>query len=447
VSSTAVAIAEAVRGGRISAREVVERALDAAETSQEALNAFTFIDRLGAMRRAADIDRRVAAGDDPGPLAGVPIGLKDLIDQAGLPNTAGSAFPAEVPERDAPVVSRLHEAGAVIVGRTGLHEFAFGFTSENAHFGPVRNPWDRSLSPGGSSGGSGAAVAAGITPIAVGTDTGGSVRVPAALCGVMGLKVTAGRVPLDGVVPLAPSLDTIGPLARSAADLETAYRVMADDPEPAPPLRRRLAVVRQWALSPLSSEVATGFEAAVARLAASGVAVEEIDVPVLEVPASIAQASLAEIATVHHERWRSDPDRYGPDVAARLQSAFAAEPATMEAARRWAGDANEALQPVFAEFDAVACPTVGATRKVIAEDDIVIGGRRYQHRVLLASWTFPINRLGLPAIALPLPSPTGPPPSLQLVGPQHGETLLLRLGALLEAIGVAVVAAPPIWFE
>jgi aspartyl-tRNA(Asn)/glutamyl-tRNA(Gln) amidotransferase subunit A len=197
----------------------------------------------------------------------------------------------------------------------------------------------------------------------------------------------------------------------------------------------------------LSSEVATGFEAAVARLAASGVAVEEIDVPVLEVPASIAQASLAEIATVHHERWRSDPDRYGPDVAARLQSAFAAEPATIEAARRWAGDANEALQPVFAEFDAVACPTVGATRKVIAEDDIVIGGRRYQHRVLLASWTFPINRLGLPAIALPLPSPTGPPPSLQLVGPQHGETLLLRLGALLEAIGVAVVAAPPIWFE
>lgn len=426
----------------------MERALDAAETSQEALNAFTLIDRAGAIRRADAIDRRVASGEDPGPLTGVPVAMKDLIDQAGLPNTAGSGFPATLPEHDAPVVSRLLDAGAVIVGRTGLHEFAFGFTSENAHFGPVRNPWERSLSPGGSSGGSAAAVAAGVTPIAVGTDTGGSVRVPAALCGVFGLKVTTGRVPLDGVVPLAPSLDTVGPLARTVADLETAYRVMAGEPQHgAPPgLHMRIAILRQWQLSPLTPEVSSALETAMQHLAGAGVAVEEIDLRVLEVPASVGQASLAEIATIHRDRWNADPGSYGPDVAARLESAYTADPGSIAAARAWAEEANAALRGVFAVFDAVATPTVGATRKVIGESDIVVDGVAHQHRVLLASWTYPVNRLGLPAIALPLPSPSRPPPSLQLIGPVRGEAGLLALGSLLEQEGIAVATRPPFWY-
>ena len=183
------------------------------------------------MARAEELDRRIAAGEDVGPLAGIPIGLKDLIDQAGIPNTNGAAFEPAVPDTSATVVDRLEAAGAVIIGRTGLHEFAFGFTSENEHFGPVRNPWDTDLSPGGSSGGSAAAVAAGIVPAAIGTDTGGSVRVPAALCGVVGLKVTHGRVPLTGVTPLAPSLDTVGPITRTVADAAAVYAAIAgDDP-------------------------------------------------------------------------------------------------------------------------------------------------------------------------------------------------------------------------
>ncbi len=257
---TATEIAEQVRSGRLKAADVVEAALDSAISTHDDLNAFTLIDRSGAMARAEGIDLLVASGRDPGPLAGVPVGLKDIIDQTAIPNTRGSGFPPVVPEHSATVVRRLGAAGAVIIGRTGLHEFAFGFTSENHFFGPVRNPWDLSHLPGGSSGGSGVTVASRITPIAIGTDTGGSVRVPAALCGVFGLKVTHGRVPLTGVYPLAASLDTVGPIATTVADITAAYLVMAGhDPEDGwsvpidtvPPNRQpikpmTIGVVKQW---------------------------------------------------------------------------------------------------------------------------------------------------------------------------------------------------------
>ena len=170
-----VELADAVHRGERTAVEAVTAALDAAGTFQPTLNAFTTIDRDGAIARAGVIDERIANGDDPGPLSGVPVAIKDLIDQEGIATTNGAAFETTPARASATVVRRLQDAGAVIIGRTGLHEFAFGFTSENQHFGPVRNPWDQNLSPGGSSGGSAAAVAAGIVPAAIGTDTGRSV--------------------------------------------------------------------------------------------------------------------------------------------------------------------------------------------------------------------------------------------------------------------------------
>ena len=196
----------------------MERALSADEASRQDLNTFTSIDPEAALTRAL---RSRASSGTIGALAGVPVGIKDLIDHEGRVTTAGSAFYRHEADRSSPVVSRLEAAGAVVIGRTGLHEFAFGFSSENPHFGPVRNPWDPDTSPGGSSGGSAAAVAAGITPVAIGTDTGGSVRVPAALCGCFGLKVTHGRIPLDGVFPLATTVDTVGPLADSIGALDS----------------------------------------------------------------------------------------------------------------------------------------------------------------------------------------------------------------------------------
>ncbi len=442
-------LASAIRTGEASASTIVAAAIDRAEQSQPVINAFIAIDHDGAMERAAMIDRRVEEGEDPGPLAGVPVGLKDLIDQEGLPTTKGAAFDPIIPDRSASVVHRLEDAGAVIIGRTGLEEFAYGFTSENEHFGPVRNPWDTELSPGGSSGGSAAAVAAGIVPMAVGTDTGGSVRVPAALCGVMGLKVTHGRIPLDGVYPLAPSLDTVGPLATSVADLDVSYRVMAGDENAAaarslPSLR--IAVVEQWLRGPLSEEVATAFGAFLEHVEKSGAAVERIDDPSLEIPAFLAEGAYVEIAGIHRDRWERDRDRYGRNVAARLELAFAVQPEARPMAETWAHTVGTTLKRIFDRCDVVATPTVGATAKTIGVDTMEVAGTVYQHRVPLATWTAPINRLGLPAMALPLPSSGVPPPSLQLVGGANHEHDLLGVGAALETAGLVSISRPWIWF-
>jgi len=226
----AVDLAAEISRGEVTAVEAVEAHLAAIESAAE-LNAFTLVDSERALQRAADLDAMQAAGENPGPLAGVPVAIKDLIDHSGRLNTCGSSFYRETPGRSATIVERIEAAGGIVIGRTGLHEFAFGFSSENPWFGPVRNPWDPGTSPGGSSGGSGVAVSARLVPLAVGTDTGGSVRAPAALCGIVGLKVTHGRVPLTGVFPLAASLDTVGPMARTVADAALLYRVMAgDDP-------------------------------------------------------------------------------------------------------------------------------------------------------------------------------------------------------------------------
>ena len=219
-------LAAAIRRREVTAREATAHYLDRSRRLQPELNAYTEI-ADGALEKADAIDEEIRLGHDPGPLGGVPIAIKDLIDQNGVTTTCGSGFYRHRAERSATVVRRLEDAGAIIIGRTGLHEFAFGFSSENDWFGPVRNPWDTDTSPGGSSGGSAVAVAAGLTAGAIGTDTGGSVRVPAALCGVTGLKVTHGRVPLTGVFPLASSLDTVGPLGRTAEDVEALYEVMA----------------------------------------------------------------------------------------------------------------------------------------------------------------------------------------------------------------------------
>ena len=261
---TVAVIAARVHAGA-SARGEIDQALE--RVAADRFNAFIERD-ADALNRADAIDAAAAAGSDPGPLAGVPIGLKDIIDHEGRTTTAGSSFYRNHAQRSAPVVSRVEAAGAVIVGRTGLHEFAYGFSSENDWFGPVRNPWDPTTSPGGSSGGSAVAVAAGIVPVAIGTDTGGSVRVPAALCGCMGLKVTHGRVPLTGVFPLASSLDTVGPIATTVADLAAVYAVIAgDDPDdpwssprpvtipngPATLSGLRVGVPHPWLDRPLSS--------------------------------------------------------------------------------------------------------------------------------------------------------------------------------------------------
>ncbi|MEA3502918.1 MAG: amidase [Actinomycetota bacterium] len=455
-------LARAIRSGESSAVETIEAALNAAEASQSDLNAFMSIDRETAFVRGAHLDQRIASGESPGPLAGVPIGLKDLIDQAGVATTNGAAFPIEPAAESATVVQRLEDAGAIIIGRTGLHEFAFGFTSENQHFGPVRNPWDLDLSPGGSSGGSAAAVAAGIVPAAIGTDTGGSIRVPAALCGVVGLKVTHGRVPLTGVTPLAPSLDSVGPIVRSVADATAIYLAIAGDdaadPWAAPvrvdrpgvprdPSTLFVGVPRQWMEHPVDRVTRDAFRNTLERLAALGATVETVDEPILEITTASANAAAAEVYHVHKERWESDPDRYGSDVAARIRRAQTVGLDTAIDAMAWDAGARHALERIFARFDVLATPTVGGTRKVIGEDDMDIDGERIFHRAVIAQYTWPVNRSGNPALALPIESEGTPPASLQLIGPRWGESSLLAIGLGLEESGIAKVDEPPTYFK
>lgn len=440
--NSAAEIVAAVRSGERTPSSLLAAAVDA--IGSDTFNAYTrLVEPHGG-------------GPPTGILAGVPIALKDLIDQTGQPTTCGSGFYSETPAASATVVDRLEEAGATIVGRTGLHEFAFGFSSENHWFGPVRNPWDPATSPGGSSGGSAVAVAAGHVPIAIGTDTGGSIRVPAALCGVFGLKVTHGRISLKGVFPLAPSIDTVGPLARTAADLRLAYDAMrgADEADPwsdFPPhdhrprkaLRVRIGVPTRWiAAAPLSEDVKTAFDAALDRLSDLGHDIVELDAPELAASSEVTPAAYAEVAAVHRT-WFEEGKPYGPEVRDRLAEAMEVSVDRFVEVRAWRAALNRAARRAFDEVDFLVTPTVGAMRKVIGEDQITIDGRPYQYRAVLAFFTALINHVRAPALAMPLDAPGNPPPSIQLIGPRWSEDRLLRLAETLESSGLVRFRPPP----
>ena len=413
----------------VSAAARVREALDRAKKAQPGLNAFISIDEEGAMARAERIDTAIENGEYAGPLAGMPIGLKDLIDHEGQITTCGSAFYRHQAAASALAVVRLERAGAVIIGRTGLHEWAFGFSSENPHFAPVRNPWNLQTSAGGSSGGSGAAVAAAITPISIGTDTGGSVRVPAAMCGTFGLKVTHRRIPLDGVFPLVPSLDTVGPLANSIDNLELAYRAMSTDTGHEPELRPlRLGVPQPWYESaPTDDEVATAFKDAVGALRARGHEVHQIRLPEAHPPGLIGDAIAQEVTAVHFE-FRARGEQYGKDVAERLNEAAGVTSKQATAAREWQQMIRSRFADAFETVDFLITPTVPVMRKQIGSDFI---GRHHYRTVL--SWFTSLGNHSLgPALAMPLRRTGSPPVSLQVMGPLQSELKLLAFGRTLE---------------
>lgn len=407
----------------------VERALEAAAADSN--NAFTAIHDEAAQVEAT-----------PGPLAGMPIAVKDLIDQAGQTTTAGSAFYRHAAATTAPALARLQSAGAVSIGRTNLHEFAFGFSSENPWFDPVRNPWDQSLSPGGSSGGSAAAVAAGIVPVAIGTDTGGSVRVPAALCGVVGLKVTYGLIPLDGVFPLVPSLDTVGAIAGSLDDLEIATAVMAGGSWGPPPGSApvRLVVPEGWISdAPLSPAIGADFEEFLAAAGDAGLVVERRHLPRLGSSPLQGAVIGPEVAAIHGT-WRAEGRPYGDDVAARIDTAVSVSEDTgaLAEARAWSHELRAAMEEATAHQAVVVTPTVAAMDKRIGEDRI----GEHHYRTVLSWFTAPVNTAGCPALAIPLAG-AGRRPSIQLIGSRGSERRLLAVARLLEKRAVLGVSRLP----
>lgn len=447
----AVSIAGSVSGGAASATEVAEHHLHLASDA-EPLNSFISLDHDAVLRRAAAVD------DEPaGPLAGVPIALKDLIDQVGAVTTAGSSFYRHVAEHNATVVDRLETAGAVLFGRANLHEFAFGFSSENPWFGPVHNPWDPETSAGGSSGGSAAAVAAGIVPAAIGTDTGGSVRVPAALCGLVGLKVTHGRVPLRGIFPLVESLDTVGPIAGSVADAAAVYRAIAgydptdpwsaprpvDPPSPVSVQGLRIGIPEPLTNRPLDTVTAHGFGTAVDRLSDAGAEVRPVSLPSFTPGRGMLAVIGAEAAAVHREWFTEDPDRYGEDLVIRISDAMAIGPTELVDGLRWRARLGHEVAAAFRDLDVLVTPTVAVQSKRLGIDDVETSAGPEPYRRALSWFTAPVNQAGTPAIALPIDAAGDPPPSVQFIAPWWQEERLLALGSALEAAGIVANRRPP----
>jgi 1-carboxybiuret hydrolase len=407
----------------------VDVAIQRARDLQERYNIFT------------SIEDDVAGTPATGPLQGLPVALKDLLDHRGRTTTCGSAFYRDTPDKSASAVSRLEAAGASIIGRTGLHEFAFGFSSENQHFGAVRNPWDPATSTGGSSGGSAAAVAAGIVPLAVGTDTGGSVRVPAALCGCYGLKVSYGAIPLDGVFPLVASIDTVGPIASSATAIHTAYRVMSGDDGPSPELKTlRFGVPQPWYdEGPLSADVDNAFRNALDTLRSMGHEINPIHLPDV-LPDRRINFAIAEEVTAVHREFRNRNLPYGDDVAARLDEASSVTEDQSTEGRKWQQMIRSRFADALATVDLLITPTVPNMRKVIGDD--LIDGVHY--RKVLSWFTSIVNHALLPAIALPLAGTGAPPVSVQVIGPAGSDLALIALAVSCEDSGLAGFITAPV---
>lgn len=450
ITPTARQIATAFAAGSTTATTEVEQALERAARHND-LNIFTLLDTAGALAKAAAIDEAVAAGAAPGPLAGVPFAVKDLIDQEGLPNRCGASFAPFVPARSAECVLRLEAAGAVPIGRVGLHEFAFGFSSENPWFGPVLNPLNRDLATGGSSGGSAAAVAAGIVPIALGTDTGGSVRVPAALCGVTGLKVTHGRGSIRGVYPLASGLDTVGPIAANTDDAELAFQVLAAH-DPADPVSRnqpvappaptpnvaglRLAIPHPWVDTGYEPRIEEAFQRTLEHLEALGAVVTHVDIPATSLKSHGLASAYYEVAPVHRARFTADPQAYGPDLQIRLRDALAVTADEYAKALEWRAAVRSGLEEVLAIHDAIVTPTTAAVTKPIGQEMLSLTNGEAHYRAPLSHFTALVNNAGLPALALPVAETGVPPLSLHLIGTAWSESQLLAIGRSLEAAGI-----------
>jgi aspartyl-tRNA(Asn)/glutamyl-tRNA(Gln) amidotransferase subunit A len=432
--------ASLVRSGAMSASDLVEASLHAIARHQSRTNAFTRVAAESARAAAAAADAEIAAGRVRGPLHGVPLSIKDLIDVRGEVTSAGSRVLRDrVADRDAVIVTRLHDAGAVLIGRTNLHEFALGTTSDDSAFGAVHHPADPSRSAGGSSGGSAVAVATGMGLASIGTDTGGSIRIPAAACGIVGLKPSFGEVPTDGVIPLSPSFDHVGPLASSVEDAGLVWAVLAAQPLPAlvpPPMTHiRLARLRGHFDAPVAPDVREAFERALETLAEAGATITASELPSA---AAIAQAYvdvvLPEGAAWHARYLDTRAADYSPTVRARFQSGRAISAVSYLAAQEFRRTLRREVDAVLADADAIVLPTLPILAPGLGETDVTIDpavGDRTPVRAAMLRHTQPFNLTGHPAISLPVAT-SGLPVGIQIVGRLGDTPGLLAIAAACE---------------
>lgn len=430
--------AAALRAKKVSAVELTRDCLARIEKLNGRVNAFITVTGEQALREAEAADRKLASGA-AGPLTGIPIAHKDIIYTKGIRTTSGSkVFTDFVPDFDAPLVETLRAAGAVMVGKTGLHELAYGITSNNPHFGAVRNPWDLERIPGGSSGGSAAAVMTGMCLMAMGSDTGGSIRIPASFCGLSGIKPTYGKISRHGVTPLAFSLDHLGPMARTVRDTAVCYEALVGEPHKPIAAGGRLDGVRIGVpRSEYFSIIEPGVDAALRRalqLAVElGAKVEEVAVPNLEEMNAVAlliQLPEAASANAGHIEKR---DLLGPDVWVLLNQGRLVPAVDYVNAQRLRRRMQVEFGKVFRKVDCLLMPSTCNTAPKIGQATVSVNGVERDTRLLTTRCARSINMLGLPALAMPCGKDgAGLPVGMQLVGRKDAEGLLFRVGAAVE---------------
>ena len=456
----ACCIAQAVRSGEYSAQEVLEAALEHARTVGQSLNCYTEVFEQKALEEARSLDANRKAAGSLGPLAGVPLAVKNLFDVAGVVTLAGSAIDRDKPpaSKDASALQRLREAGAVLVGATGMDEYAYGFTNENSHYGAVRNPHDRSRTSGGSSGGSGAAVASGGVALALGTDTNGSVRVPAALCGLFGLKPTFGRVSRAGTAPFTPSLDHVGCLTRSVRDAALAFDLMHGhdpaDPASSPRLREETSSSLDGGIAGLRIGRAVGYfreQATAEALGAAdqvakalGAASDEL-VPQADAARHAAMIiSAAEGSALHVDDLRRRAADFDPLTRDRFLAGALLPAEVYIRAQTFRQAYRQALRRLFEQVDVLIAPATPMVAPLIGQDTIKIGGVTLPARAHLGRFTQPISFVGLPVVVVPMRTGSGLPVGVQLIGAPFSEAALLRVARFLEAQQVAQALRPSI---
>ncbi len=446
-----------VRARRVSPVELTRAMLARIERLDSQLTSYITVTAEAALAAAEQAEQAARAGEER-PLLGVPLALKDLFDTAGVRTTGGAKILAErVPQRDATAVARLRRAGAVLLGKLNMHEFAFGVSTANPHFGTCRNPWDPSRIPGGSSGGSGAALAAGLCYGSLGSDTGGSIRIPAALCGVTGLKPTYGRVSRAGVLPLSWSLDHAGPMARTVRDVALLLTVIAGH-DPADPASAtvpvpdftagledgvrgvRVGLPRPYFFEQLEEDVARAVEAAVDVLRTEGAEVHEVSVPHLDVAAAAFAPIISAEAAAYHQRWlRERPQDYGEDVRQRLLQGLLYPAVDYVKAQRARRRVLGGFLATLREVDVLITPTVPVTAPPIPGPAVATPNP-------LTRCTFPLNLTGLPALSLPCGfDRQGLPVGLQIIGRPFDEATVLRVGHTYQRLTDWHTRRPPIY--
>jgi aspartyl-tRNA(Asn)/glutamyl-tRNA(Gln) amidotransferase subunit A len=461
MTAASMTIAEAAAGLRarkFSSLELVEESLRKIALANPKINAFITVTEESARARAAEMDAELARGFDRGLLHGIPIAHKDLVMTRGVRTTAGSKIFADfVTEIDADIVVHLDDAGAVMVGKTNLHELAYGITSNNPHFGPVRNPWDTERIPGGSSGGSGAALAANLVFMATGTDTGGSIRIPSSFCGTVGLKPTYERISRGGVIPLAMTLDHIGPMAKTVRDVAVSFNAMLDQPGGyVPPANvdirgLRIGLPQNFYFDRLDPDVAAAVRNAVQTAAALGARIVDVRVPDIDVLNTVGRVLLLVEAVANLRPYLDRRADFGADVLALLDQGRLLSGVEYVDAQRLRRIYIAEFSRLWTDVECILTPATPTAAPKIGQATMDVGGVTEDVRLATTRLMRGINVLGIPSLAMPCGfSGAGVaaggvaghnegklPLGMQILGAPRQEDMLLRIGAALEdALGV-----------